>query len=124
MNIVHAPFRLSISITPVSACELGAKVCPTDEKQRKTSASRREKKLDAGEVETDVKNLRVPSVPSTVLAELFENEAVFFEHNAERMRSQFRAQKPVLTQSILGTKTAHPKMGLSLFVSIKAGERT
>ena len=88
--------------------ELAAKVYPADEKQRKTWASRLEKKLDAGKVETVVKNLRALLVPSTSLAELIENEAAFFERNAERMRyAQFRAQKLFVGSGVVeaGCKT-------------------
>ena len=88
--------------------ELAAKVYPADVKQRKTWASRIEKKLDSGKVETVVKNLRALSVPSTALAELIENEAVFFERNAERMRyAQFRAQKLFVGSGVVeaGCKT-------------------
>lgn len=88
--------------------ELAAKVHPADEKQRKTWASRLEKKLDAGKVETVVKNLRAVSTPSLALAELIENEAVFFERNAERMRyARFRAQKLFVGSGVIeaGCKT-------------------
>jgi len=88
--------------------ELAAKVHPLDEKQRKTWASGLEKKLDAGKVETVVKNLRAVSTPSVTLAELIENEAVFFERNAERMRyARFRAQKLFVGSGVIeaGCKT-------------------
>ena len=88
--------------------ELAAKVHPADEKQRKIWASRLEKKLDAGKVETVVKNLRALSVPSTALAELIENEAAFFERNAERMRyARFRTQKLFVGSGVVeaGCKT-------------------
>src|SRR5205823_2230562 len=73
--------------------KLAAKFYPADEKQRKAWASRLEKKLDAGNVETIVKTLRAASAPSTVVADSIESEAAFFQRNAERMRyAQFRAQ--------------------------------
>ena len=88
--------------------ELAAKVYPADEKQRKTWASRLEKKLDAGRVEIVIKNLRAVSTPSVPLAALIENEAVFFERNAARMRyAQFRAQKLFVGSGVVeaGCKT-------------------
>ena len=88
--------------------ELAAKVFAADEKQRKVWASRQEKKLDAGKVETVVKNLKALSTPSTALAELIDNEAAFFERNAERMRyARFRAQKLFVGSGVVeaGCKT-------------------
>lgn len=88
--------------------ELAAKLFPSDEKRRKAWASRLEKKLDAGQVESLVKTLRTLSTPSTVLAELIENEADFFERNAERMRyARFRAQKRFVGSGVIeaGCKT-------------------
>ena len=88
--------------------ELAAKVFPADEKQRKAWASRQEKKLDAGKVETVVKNLKALSTPSTALAESIDNEAAFFERNAERMRyARFRAQKLFVGSGVVeaGCKT-------------------
>jgi hypothetical protein len=74
--------------------ELAGSLFPADEKQRRAWASRLEKKLDAGKVETVVKNIRAVSAPTPVLTERIENEADFFERNAERMRyARFRAQK-------------------------------
>lgn len=88
--------------------ELAAKLFPSDEKRRKAWASRLEKKLDAGQVESLVNTLRTLSTPSTVLAELIENEADFFKHNAERMRyARFRAQKLFVGSGVVeaGCKT-------------------
>ena len=74
--------------------ELASKLFPADERLRKRWASRLQRKLDAGKIENLVKNLREVSVPHAALAELLDNEAAFFERNAERMRyAQFRAQK-------------------------------
>ena len=44
--------------------ELAARLYPTDEKQRKTWASQLEKALDAGKLETVVKNIRAVPTPS------------------------------------------------------------
>jgi hypothetical protein len=88
--------------------ELAAKLYPADGKQRKAWASRLEKKLDAGKVETIVKTLRAAAAPSTAVAESIESEAVFFERNAERMRyAQFRAQKLFVGSGVVeaGCKT-------------------
>lgn len=88
--------------------ELAAKLYPADEKQRKTWASRLEKKLDAGKVETVVKNIRAVPAISSALAVLAENEAVFFERNAERMRyARFRAQNLFVGSGVVeaGCKT-------------------
>ena len=59
-------------------------------------------------METVVKNLRAVSTPSVLLAELIENEAVFFERNAERMRyAKFRSQKLFVGSGVVeaGCKT-------------------
>jgi hypothetical protein len=88
--------------------ELAARLYPADEKQRKAWASRLEKQLDSGKVETVVKKIRATSAPSTALAELIESEAVFFERNAERMRyARFRAQKLFVGSGVIeaGCKT-------------------
>lgn len=88
--------------------ELAGRLFPTDEKQRKAWASKLEKKLDAGKVELVVKTLRAIPASSTALAELIENEAAFFERNAERMRyARFRAQKLFVGSGVVeaGCKT-------------------
>lgn len=88
--------------------ELAGRLFPADEKQRKTWASKLEKKLDAGKVETVAKTIRAVSAPSTALAELAENEAAFFERNAERMRyARFRAQNLFVGSGVVeaGCKT-------------------
>lgn len=88
--------------------ELAARLYPADEKQRKRWASRLEKKLDAGKVETVVKTMRAIPTSSKALAELIETEAVFFERNAERMRyARFRAQKLFVGSGVVeaGCKT-------------------
>jgi Uncharacterised protein family (UPF0236) len=88
--------------------ELASKLFPADESQRKRWASRLEKKLDAGKIETLIKNLRAFSTPIAAMAELLEGEAAFFERNAERMRyAQFRAQKLFVGSGVVeaGCKT-------------------
>jgi hypothetical protein len=74
--------------------ELASTLFPGDEPGRKKWASHLEKKLDAGNIETFVKNLRDFSAPSAAVKELLNTEATFFERNAERMRyAQFRSDK-------------------------------
>lgn len=88
--------------------ELAGRLFSTDEKQRKSWASRLEKKLDAGKVEAVVKNIRAVPAISPALAELIDNEAAFFERNSERMRyAQFRAQKLFVGSGVVeaGCKT-------------------
>jgi hypothetical protein len=88
--------------------ELAAKIHPVDEKRRKGWALRLEKTLDLGNVETVVKKLRAVSTDSTALAPLIENEAAFFERNAERMRyARFRAQRLFVGSGVVeaGCKT-------------------
>jgi hypothetical protein len=88
--------------------ELAAKLHPADEKKRKAWASKLEKKLDAGKVEAVVKTIRAVPAASTALAECIENEAAFFERNAERMRyARFRAQKLFVGSGVVeaGCKT-------------------
>lgn len=97
-NIVDEHFPGAIQIVDLYHArqhlwELAAKLFPIDEKQRQRWATRLEKTLDAGKVETVVKTLRAFSTPSAALSEVIENEAEFFERNSERMRyAQFRAQ--------------------------------
>jgi hypothetical protein len=88
--------------------ELAAKVYPADEKRRKGWALGLEKTLDAGKVEAVVKKLRAVSTDSTALSALIENEAAFFERNAERMRyARFREQKLFVGSGVVeaGCKT-------------------
>lgn len=88
--------------------ELAARLCPADERARKTWASRLEKKLDAGKIEILVKDLRATPATSAALADLLENEAAFFERNAQRMRyAQFRAHKLFVGSGVVeaGCKT-------------------
>jgi hypothetical protein len=88
--------------------ELAVRLYPADEQQRKRWASRVEKKLDAGKVETVVKTIRAVPPPCSALAELIDNEAAFFQRNAERMRyAQFRAQKLFVGSGVIeaGCKT-------------------
>jgi hypothetical protein len=60
---------------------------------RKRWAKRLEHKLDQGKVEAVVKTLREFPTPNAEPARLLNNEAEYFERNAERMRyPQFRAQ--------------------------------
>jgi hypothetical protein len=88
--------------------ELAAKLYPANEKQRKAWASRLEKKLDQGKVETVVKTMRSVATSSETLAELIKNEAVFFERNAERMHyARFRSQNLFVGSGVVeaGCKT-------------------
>ena len=88
--------------------ELASKIYPADEKRRKGWALRLEKTLDSGNVETVVKKLRTVSTDSTALAQVIENEAAFFERNAERMRyARFREQKLFVGSGVIeaGCKT-------------------
>lgn len=73
--------------------ELAAPLFGGDPRGRKRWAKRLEHKLDQGKVETVVKTLREFPPPNAELAHLLNNEAEYFERNAERMRyPQFRAQ--------------------------------
>ena len=89
--------------------ELAAKLFSADDKQRKIWASRLEKKLDKGRVESVVKTIRAAATAgSPALNELIDGEAAFFERNAERMRyAQFRAQKLFVGSGVVeaGCKT-------------------
>ena len=88
--------------------ELAAKLYPGNERQRKAWASRLEKKLDDGKVETVVKSMRSVEASSETLAELIEKEALFFERNAERMRyARFRTLKLFVGSGVVeaGCKT-------------------
>lgn len=73
--------------------ELAAPLFGGDLRGRKRWAKRLEHKLDQGKVEAVVKTLREFPPPNAELAHLLNNEAEYFERNAERMRyPQFRAQ--------------------------------
>jgi hypothetical protein len=73
--------------------ELAAPLFGGDLRGRKRWAKRLEHKLDQGKVEAVVKTLREFPPPNAELARLLNNEAEYFERNAERMRyPQFRAQ--------------------------------
>lgn len=88
--------------------ELAAKIYPADEKRRRGWALGLEKTLDAGKVEAVVKKLRAVSTDSTALAAMIENEAAFFERNAERMRyARFRERKLFVGSGVVeaGCKT-------------------
>jgi hypothetical protein len=74
--------------------ELAGKLFATDEQQRRRWATRLHKKLDAGKIESLVKQLRTFLPPSTDAAELLRVEAEYFDRNRERMRyPAFRRQK-------------------------------
>lgn len=73
--------------------ELAAQLLSGDPRGRKRWAKRLAHKLDQGKVEAVVKTLREFPPPNTELAHWLNNEAEYFERNAERMRyPQFRAQ--------------------------------
>lgn len=73
--------------------ELAAPLFGGDLRGKKRWAKRLEHKLDQGKVEAVVKTLRAFPPPNAELARLLNNEAEYFERNAERMRyPQFRAQ--------------------------------
>ena len=73
--------------------ELAGKLFATDERQRKRWAARMQKLLDAGKIESLVKQLRAHSAPSIDTGELLRIEAEYFERNRERMRyPRFRRQ--------------------------------
>lgn len=73
--------------------ELAAPLFGGDLRGKKRWAKRLEHKLDQGKVEAVVKTLREFPPPNAELARLLNNEAEYFERNAERMRyPRFRAQ--------------------------------
>jgi hypothetical protein len=73
--------------------ELAAQLFANDPQARKRWARRLEHKLNRGKLEALVKTLREFPPPNPELARLLNNEAEYFERNAERMRyPQFRAQ--------------------------------
>lgn len=73
---------------------LAGKLFATEERQRKRWATGLQKKLDAGKIESLVKQLRAFPAPSVDVAELLRVEAEYFERNRERMRYPvFRRQK-------------------------------
>jgi hypothetical protein len=73
--------------------ELAAQLFSGDLRGRKRWAKRLEHTLDQGRLEAVVKTLREFPPPNAELARLLNNEAEYFERNAERMRyPQFRAQ--------------------------------
>lgn len=73
--------------------ELSAKLFPQDELLRKRRMARCLKQLDRGKIEAVVKTLREIQSTGTELSKIVNNEAEYFERNAERMRyPSFRAQ--------------------------------
>jgi hypothetical protein len=65
--------------------ELAAKLFAADERQRKRWATRMQKTLDAGKIESLVKQLRAFSTSSDDLRELLRIAAEYFERNRDRM---------------------------------------
>ncbi len=98
-NIADREFPGAIQIVDLSHARehiwvLAGKLFATDDRQRKRWATGLQKKLDAGKVESLVKQLRSFSAPSPDTAELLRVEAEYFERNRERMRyPAFRRQK-------------------------------
>jgi hypothetical protein len=73
--------------------ELAAKLFPNDQRTRKRWAAICIGRLDAGKIEALVKILRQLRPDSDKLAQDVDNDADYFERNAERMRyPKFRAQ--------------------------------
>lgn len=73
--------------------ELSAKLFPADEGSRKRWMARCLCRLDRGQIEAVVKILRDLQPAAADLAKIVNNEADYFERNAERMRyPAFRAQ--------------------------------
>jgi hypothetical protein len=73
--------------------ELSAKLIPADERSRKRWMARCLSRLDRGQIEAVVKILRDLQPAASDLAKIVNNEADYFERNAERMRyPAFRTQ--------------------------------
>jgi hypothetical protein len=73
--------------------ELSAKLFPNDEHLRKRWMARCLDRLEGGKIEAVVKTLRELQPASAELAKTVNNEAEYFERNAQRMRyPDFRAQ--------------------------------
>jgi len=73
--------------------ELSAKLFATEPQARKRWATQLQHKLDQGKVEAVLKVLRKFAPPNADTAHLLDNEAEYFERNAERMRyPKFRVQ--------------------------------
>ena len=73
---------------------LAGKLHSSDDRQRKRWAGALQRKLDAGKIESLVRQLRSFPAPSPDAAELLRVEADYFQRNCERMRyPDFRRQK-------------------------------
>ena len=73
---------------------LAGKLHSSDDRQRKRWAGALQRKLDAGKIESLVRQLRSFPAPSPDAAELLRVEADYFHRNCERMRyPEFRSQK-------------------------------
>jgi hypothetical protein len=73
--------------------ELSGQLWPSDERRRRRWTRKREKKLDAGRIESLVRDLRSLSPPTQEAAERVRHEADYFAANAPRMRyPTFRRQ--------------------------------
>jgi len=73
--------------------ELSGKLWPNEERRRRRWTEKREKKLDSGQIESLVHDLRALSPATPEAAELLRHEADYFAANAPRMRyPAFRRQ--------------------------------
>ena len=73
--------------------ELSAKLFPNHERLLKRWMARRLEKLEGGKIEAVVKTLRELQSASAELAKMVNNEAEYFQRNAQRMRyPEFRAE--------------------------------
>lgn len=81
---------------------LAGKLFSTDDRQRKRWATGLQKKLDAGKIESLVRQLRSCPASCPDAAELLRVEADYFERNRERMRyPHFRRQKLFIGSGVI-----------------------
>jgi len=97
-NLAHEHFPAVIEIVDIWHARehlwmLGAKLYPAEDQQRRRWVHKMIRNLDAGCVESLVKQLRAVPARQTELRDLLTTEANYFERNRERMRyPAFRRQ--------------------------------
>lgn len=112
-NIADEHFPTAIQIVDLYHArqhlwELAGRLFADDPQQRQQWASRLQKKLDAGKIESLVKSLRTLKPSTHELANLLRTEADYFARNANRMRyPEFRADHLFIGSGVIeaGCKT-------------------
>lgn len=106
-NIADREFPGAIQIVDIYHARehlwvLAGKLFPADERQRKCWATRLQKKLDGGKIESLLKQLRSFPASSGEASELLRVDAEYFERNQDRMRyPEFRRQNLFIGSGVI-----------------------